>query len=116
MRTACFNQAHTFFFAKVTRNLKLSDSAKKAFERLGIHTVRDLLFYKPTNYLHKKIRPNLRQVSSGDYVVTDIVIREILWPTKKRSPMLVYCNNNVTLIFFNHKLITRYLKIDANYK
>jgi len=50
----------------IEENFRLTDAQKKAFKKLGLKTVRDLLFYFPSRYESFSERKNIANLQEGD--------------------------------------------------
>lgn len=94
------------FFDKLDLFLQLSDTAKKAMERLGIRNLRDLIFYKPTSYNIININPDLKTIKTAQLIQTEVVLDQILRPLSGSSPLKIRVSNHtgsIILTFF-HKI------------
>ncbi|WP_341793976.1 MULTISPECIES: ATP-dependent DNA helicase RecG [unclassified Rickettsia] len=95
-----------FLFASVGSLLNINEDVIKAFKRLGIITVRDLLFYRPISWQVKIISPNLYEVKEGQLIQTKVTIEKIFLPIKKHQPLKITAANDTgsLLMVFFHKL------------
>ncbi|MDF2965743.1 MAG: ATP-dependent helicase RecG [Rickettsiaceae bacterium] len=91
---------------KVEDVLKLRKPIIDALKRLGIISFRDLIFYKPSYVMPRKLFPDLRKVQTGDNIVAEVEIKEIaLAKISSRTPTKIYCENShgqgLILVYFN---------------
>lgn len=76
----------------------------KALARLGIITIRDLLFYRPNSYQIRDLAPNLSQLQEGQLIQTQVIIEKIVFPSTSRGPIKILVTNetgSAILVFFN---------------
>lgn len=91
-------------FQPVASVLNIKPATEKALVRLGIHNLRDLLFYKPYSHKIFHVEPDLSNVRVGSEIVTNVTIHDIEMPKTRRSPIKIYAGNNsgqLLLVFFN---------------
>ncbi|MCC8369204.1 MAG: ATP-dependent DNA helicase RecG [Rickettsia endosymbiont of Oxypoda opaca] len=95
-----------FLFVSVGSLLNLSENISQGLKRLGIITVRDLLFYRPISWQVKIISPNLYEVKEGQLIQTKVTIEKIFLPIKKHQPLKITAANDTgsLLMVFFHKL------------
>lgn len=93
---------NTLFYS-VSKVLNIKELGAKALARIGIHIVRDLIFYLPHNYQIKNINPNLSKLNNGDLIQAEIIIAAIHIPPRKYQPIQIHVVNDtgyITLVFF----------------
>ena len=93
-----------FFFKHISTILKVKDETIKALSRLGIFSIRDLLFYKPISYFIKNIAPDLSTLEDGMLIQVEVTIDQLQLSSSARSPTRIQVSNStgkITLIFFN---------------
>lgn len=98
-----FYQGH-ILFQPIKNILAAKQESIKALERLGIITLRDLLFYKPNSYQVKTIEPNLSKLQDGQLIQTEVAIQDISLPSNRRMPIKIMASNDtgaILLVFFN---------------
>lgn len=82
----------------------LKQYSMDGLKRLGIYNIRDLVFYKPVTYQVKNINPNLSQLEDGQLIQAEIVIDDVVVPTKRSQPIKIMASNDtgsILLLFFN---------------
>ena len=82
----------------------MKETAEKALKRLGIHNLRDLLFYKPYSYNISDNSSDLRNLQTGTLVQAEVNIDAIDLPKLRRLPTKIYTSNEtgeLVLVFFN---------------
>lgn len=92
------------FFSPVENSITIKKETIWALSRLGIKTIRDLVFYKPASYQIKDINPNLSELQDGQLIQTKVTIEKILPRANSRVPLKVIAGNDtgsVTVVFFN---------------
>ncbi len=109
------------FFRPVGELLKLKEEKRQALKRLGIENVRDLLFYSPISYKVKKNNPNLSQLRDGEFIQTEITIKEISFPQRRGHPVKILASNEtgtILLVFFNKisKFILPRLRVGSRHR
>ncbi len=95
---------YDIFFQPVKTLIPMKETAEKALKRLGIHLLRDLVFYKPTSYNISNTSSDFTKFRDGMLVQIDVNIDEIANPSSRRSPTKIYTSNDtgtLTLVFFN---------------
>jgi ATP-dependent DNA helicase RecG len=93
-----------FFFLPIKSHINVSDNIINGLKRLGIISLRDLLFYRPTSYQVKITSPNLSLLKNGQFIQTEVTIEEILVPKSKKQPLKILGYNetgSILLVFFN---------------
>ena len=91
------------FFQPVTTFLTLKLVTRKALERLGITTVRDLLFYKPYSYKMLHLEPDLTKMRGFEEVIITIKVQEVEFSRTKRGPLKIYASTETAGKFLNLK-------------
>ncbi|MEM6338506.1 MAG: ATP-dependent DNA helicase RecG [Pseudomonadota bacterium] len=84
--------------------IPMKETAEKALKRLGIHNLRDLLFYKPYSYNISDNSSDLRNLQTGTLVQAEVNIDAIDLPKLRRLPTKIYTSNDtgeLVLVFFN---------------
>ena len=87
-------------------SLGVPSNAASALLRLGIKDIGDLLLHRPHSYITKNVNPDLSRLSAGQYITTDVIIKDIQFPKKSGTPTKVYAENttgSIVLVFF-HKI------------
>jgi len=95
---------YNIFFTPIDKLPRITKENAISLERLGIINLRDLLFYKPSSYEIKDIRPNLSQLKDGQIIQTEIIINDIQLPNSRRQPIKILGVNDtgsILLVFFN---------------
>ena len=93
-----------FLFSEVSKVIRIKPETSKSLQRLGIVSIRDLIFHLPINYNEVKIFPKQSDVRNGDRIIVEGSIEEIELPKRPRSPTKIYLDTScgpITLIFFN---------------
>ena len=81
----------------------MKETAEKALARLGIHVLRDLVFYKPYTYNISDNSSDLRKLQTGTLVQAEVTIDAVDIPRLKKSPTKIYTSNDtgeLVLVFF----------------
>lgn len=84
--------------------LKLKNSTGQILARIGILTLRDLIFYYPTSYQAKLVEPNIKTLQEHQLVEISVTIRSIFASGNRTGPLkiLARCETGtIGLIFFN---------------
>ncbi len=95
---------YNIFFQPVKSIIPMKETAEKALARLGIHVLRDLVFYKPYSYNIIDNSSDLRHLQTGSLVQAEVVIDAIDIPRLKKSPTKIYTSNDsgeLVLVFFS---------------
>jgi ATP-dependent DNA helicase RecG len=95
---------YDIFFREVTIIPRVSEEIAHCLERLDIKNIRDLVFYKPHSYQVKDLSPNLSKLQDGQFIQTEIIIRDMVISTSKRMPTKILGSNDsgsILLVFFN---------------
>lgn len=95
---------YDILFKDVSKLLRLKEAASKALLRLGIITLRDMLFYKPISYKILSVNPDLSKLKPGDVIHSTVKVDDIEFSKKRGSPTKIYVSNDtgsITLVFFN---------------
>lgn len=95
---------YNIFFQPVKTIIPMKEAAEKALARVGIHVLRDLLFYKPYSYNISDNSSDLRNLQTGTLVQAEVTIDAIDLPKLKRLPTKIYTSNDtgeLVLVFFN---------------
>ena len=95
---------YNIFFQPVKTIIPMKETAEKALARLGIHVLRDLLFYKPYSYNISDNSSDLRGLQTGKLVQAEVTIDAIDFPKLRKSPTKIYTSNDtgeLVLVFFN---------------
>ncbi|MES2215403.1 MAG: ATP-dependent DNA helicase RecG [Pseudomonadota bacterium] len=91
-------------FQAIESQIRLQSHTKDALHRLGIFSNIDLLLHKPHSYITRNTTPNLSRLKSGERIIAEVTIREIVLPKKRGTPTKIYADNatgDITLVFFN---------------
>ncbi|HJD56277.1 MAG TPA: DEAD/DEAH box helicase, partial [Rickettsia endosymbiont of Pyrocoelia pectoralis] len=94
-----------FLFSPVKAFINIREDTVSALKRLGISTIRDLLFYSPISYQNKILSPNLTEVRDGEIIQTEIIIESVNLPSKSYQPLRITASNDTgsLLLVFFHK-------------
>lgn len=95
---------YDILFQTIKSLFPIKETAEKALSRLGIHNLRDLLFYKPSSYFINDLSPNLSNLKDGQIIQADVIIEEIITPKSRRGPIKICVANetgSLLLVFFN---------------
>lgn len=95
---------YDILFQSVSSALAIKQATDRALARLGIRTIRDLLFYRPYSYKIVDIDPDLSNVKSGSEIVCSVTVHDIEMPRTRRAPTKIYTANEsgeLILVFFN---------------
>ena len=98
-----FDQGY-ILFQPVKNILVAKKESIQALERLGIITLRDLLFHKPNSYQVKILEPNFSKLQDGQLIQAEVTIQDISLPANRRMPIKIMVNNHtgsILLVFFN---------------
>ena len=85
---------YNIFFQPVKALIPMKETAEKALKRLGIHVLRDLVFYKPISYNISNTSSDFTKFQDGMLVQVDVNVDEITKPTFHRSPTKIYTSNS----------------------
>lgn len=91
-------------FHSVENIIAVKKETLSALHRLGIKSVRDLLFYRPGSYKIKNILPDLSKLKDGEVIQTEVIIEDVLMPASRRQPVKIMVKNetgSILLVFFN---------------
>ena len=94
---------YNIFFQPVKSIVPMKETAEKALARLGIHVLRDLVFYKPYTYNISDNSSDLRKLQTGTLVQAEVTIDAVDIPRLKKSPTKIYTSNDtgeLVLVFF----------------
>ncbi len=83
------------FFQPVTTFLALKPQTHKALERIGISTVRDMLFYKPYSYKILYLKPDLSTMHGFEEVIITIKVQDVEFPRARGRPLKVYTTTDL---------------------
>jgi ATP-dependent DNA helicase RecG len=93
-----------FLFSPVKSHINLKDSVIDGLRRLGIVTIRDLLFHRPNSYQVRTIAPDLSSLQNGQLIQTSIEITEIMLSPNRKKPLKILASNStgfIMLVFFH---------------
>ncbi len=93
-----------FLFKKIEDFLSLKEHNLKAYHRLRIYNVRDLLFHIPDHYLVRNIEPNLSKIFNDELIIAEVKIEEIEIAKRKSGPHKIFSSNetgHIEIVFFN---------------
>ena len=111
------NKTH-IFFQPLSRFIKLQQHTKDSLKRLGIDTVRDLLFHRPSGYITNKICNGETKLIHGQQVIIEATVSDIE-VGKKGRPTKVYTETTsgpLVLVFFNKIPIFLFNKLRPGFK
>lgn len=91
------------FFQPITTFLVLKPATRKALGRLGINTVRDLVFYKPYSYKILHLDPDLTKMKGFEEVIITVKVEEVEFPRTKRGPVKIYVSTDAAGKFFGFR-------------
>ena len=111
---------YNIFFQQVKSLIYIKETAEKALKRLGIFNIRDLVFYKPYNYIISDVSSNLQKIKPNSIIQAEVIIKEIEISRTRKSPTKIYVTNDtggLVLVFFNKipSFIFARLKIGSKY-
>jgi ATP-dependent DNA helicase RecG len=100
-----FNTAdYSYLFSKVSDLLRLKPKAALSLERLGIESLRDILFYKPKAYLPILLEPKIYDLEPGLKVRLRVKIIKVEERPTNRSPISILAETSsgiIRLLYFN---------------
>jgi ATP-dependent DNA helicase RecG len=113
------NAISNILFGRVEELLSLNSNSTKALHRLGIHNIRDLLFYLPGSHQIKNLSPDLSNLKTGEIIQSEVIIQDITLG-KGKSPTKILAGNStgrILLVFFNKipPFIFQKLRIDSKH-
>lgn len=91
-------------FSEVSKHIRIKSETKSALARLGIFSVRDLIFHRPNSYNTLATNPSKGEIKHGDKIVSHAEIKEIEISQYRRSPTKIYVEGDagpLVLVFFN---------------
>ncbi len=94
---------YNIFFQPVSRIINIKKTTQDALKRIGIESVRDLVFYRPISFNINNLSPILNKVKDDDLIQAEVKIGDIL-TGKGRAPTKIYATNEsgeILLVFFN---------------
>ncbi len=101
---------------KIFETLRTQETQKRALSRLGIETIKDLLYYFPTRYSHMSTVSSIAQSNSDDVVTIYGVLSKISIKKTYRTnvptaqaTLTDLQNNTVKIIWFNQAFIAKTL-------
>jgi ATP-dependent DNA helicase RecG len=103
---------------KASKAISITALHAKALERLGINTVRDLIFYAPKNYKIKTLNPNLSTVATADTVIIKGKLETEPKKSNNRIIILFKSQNHlIELVYFAkiHPFLKAKLKVGEEY-
>jgi ATP-dependent DNA helicase RecG len=92
------------FFNEVRDIINIQKTTSDHLKRIGIVTLRDLLFYLPNSYQFKLINPDAGQVYDGKIVQLDVIIQDININNRYKSVSKILVSSSIGLVlivFFN---------------
>ncbi|MFK7973627.1 MAG: ATP-dependent DNA helicase RecG [Rickettsiaceae bacterium] len=95
---------YNILFQPVSSIIAIKTTTEQALKRLNIFCLRDLVFYKPYNYLISDNSSNLANLKNGTLIQAEVIIQEIIQPRIKHAPVKIYVANktgSLVLVFFN---------------
>lgn len=111
-------RGETILFRLLSKLLKLQPHTQDALKRLGIETVRDLLFHRPSSYISNKIYNGTQKFTHGEQVIIEATVRDIEVGQKGR-PTKVYTetlSGPLVLVFFNKIPVFLFNKLRPGFK
>ncbi len=96
-------QALEILFQPAATLLGLKPEVTKALARLGINSLRDLLFHKPNFFQASNLEPDLSKLHGDELIQATVTIKDVVVPQRK-GPIKVWAGNEtgeISLIFFN---------------
>lgn len=100
---------------------KVGDRREKALERLGLHTVADLLAYFPKNYEDRTLREGIAGLPMEEPICVSALVAEPLRTAYLRSGLdvtkgrIVDDTGQLELTFFNQAYVRQTLKVGVTY-
>lgn len=76
----------------------------QAYQRLGCHIVRDLIFHYPTGTLDRRATPPINTIYNEQIVTLIVKVDKHIPPSSRRTPYKIICSNDsghITIIYFN---------------
>jgi ATP-dependent DNA helicase RecG len=103
--------------ASVTVVSGISDTLAKKFARLGVKTVRDLLYFFPHRHFDYSQRKTISQLSEGkeETIVANVWETRVTMPGGRRSTEAIVGDEtgNIRVVWFNNQYIARSLKANS---
>ncbi len=107
-----------FLSLKICSAIKISPLHLKALERLGILTLRDLIFYTPKGYKEKKLYPNLSNCKIRDTIIIKGKFEKGPVRIQNRTVLSFKTDDNIVEIIYFGKVpifLKTKLKIGCHY-
>lgn len=98
---------YNILFQPVKSLIPVKEATAKALLRLGIESVRDLLFYKPYSYKSIAVQPNLTFSLREQEVILTVKILDVEQPRSRKGPLKFFVESQgedkatLVLVFFN---------------
>lgn len=97
---------------------RLTDIQSKGLKRLGLHTLRDLLFYFPVRHAHISLRETIQNMKVGEVATIFGVIEKIQIKKNFRkkgaraeATILEHTGKHIKAIWFNQQYVSKMLSI-----